>query len=86
MYDTNITVVSKMEGKSDKRIIYNRSFDRAKNLQGIVFDQRMYHLLAYHKKEKFMTTSLMDEGCEAWKHFMKNDQIDKALSYCRTSK
>lgn len=33
-----------------------------------------------------MTTSLKSEDCEAWKHFLKQKNIELALEYCRTQK
>ena len=62
MYESNITVVSRMES----RIVYNNSFERQRSLSNIVLDQSMHRLLAYSRREKIMTTLLKSEDCEAW--------------------
>ena len=82
MYNNNITVIS----KNSREIVYFYNFEKSKRLRGIQLDVKSHQLLAFQEKEKIQIASLKGEDQEAWKYFLKQNDIKAALLYCRTAK
>ena len=82
MYTSNITVISKIS----REIVYFNNFDKSKRLRGIALDMKSHQLLSFCEKEKIMLACLKGEDQEAWKYFLKENNIKTALLYCRTNK
>ena len=82
MYPTNITVVSKIS----REIVYCQNFEKQKPIRGCMIDIKANEMLVYCPKEQIMVASLKGEDQDAWKYYLKRNEMKKALANCRTGK